>query len=58
MGDKEIQNFWYFKYLDSIFEEGGDQIHDVRTRIVQESARFGKLRHIWRDIELHFNLQM
>ena len=31
---------------------------DVRTRIVMATQRFGKLRNIWRDDNLHLNLRM
>ena len=57
-GDKEAQNQWRSKYLGSMFEAGGDQIHDVRTRIARAKQRFGKMRHIWANKELHQNLRM
>ena len=31
---------------------------DVRTRIAMATQRFGKLRNIWRDGNLHLNLRM
>ena len=31
---------------------------DVRARIAMALQRFGKLRHIWRDNELHINLRL
>ena len=57
-GDKEIQNEWRSKYLGSIFEAGGDQMHDVQTRIARARQRFGKMRHIWTNKVLHQNLHM
>ena len=31
---------------------------DVRTRIARATQRFGKMRHIWGNKELHKNLRM
>ena len=55
-GDTEADNSWLFKYLGSYFEAGGDEMPDVRIRIAMARQRFGKMRHIWRDNELHLNL--
>ena len=41
-----------------MFEVVGDQMHDVQTRIARLSQRFDKMRHIWRNKELHVNLRM
>ena len=56
--DKEAENQWHSKYLGSIFEAGGDQMQDVMTRIARAKQRFGKMRHIWGNKELHKNLRM
>ena len=56
-GELEIENSWRFKYLGSIFEAGGGCMADVRTRIAMARQRFGKMRHIWHDNELHANLR-
>ena len=57
-GEVEAKNSWLFKYLGSLFEAGGAHMPDVKARIAMASQRFGKLRHIWTDNELHFNLRM
>ena len=57
-GDREAENQWRSKYLGSIFEAGGNQMHDVRTRIARARQRFGKMRHIWANKDLHRNLRM
>ena len=57
-GDKEADNQWRSKYLRSMFEAGGDQMHDVHTRIARAKQRFGKMRHIWVNKELHQSLRM
>ena len=57
-GDKEAANSWQFKYLGSIYEAGGDEMTDVKTRIAMAVTRFGKLRHLWTDNDLHINLRM
>ena len=31
---------------------------DVRTRIARATQRFGKMRHIWKNKELHQNLRI
>ena len=36
----------------------GNQEKDVVTRIVMARTRFGKLRNIWNDKTLHFNLRL
>ena len=46
------------KYLGSIFEDGGDQMIDDRTRIARATQCFGKMRHIWGNKELYQNLRM
>lgn len=33
-------------------------MHDVRTRIARARQRFGKMRHIWANKDLHRNLRM
>ena len=57
-GEQPAQNQWRSKYLGSMFEAGGDQMHDVRTRIARAKQRFGKMRHIWGNKVLHVNLRM
>ena len=42
----------------SIFEAGGSQIQDIKTRIVRARSRFGKMRHLWTDKRLHINLRL
>ena len=34
-GDKEVENQWRSKYLGSMFEAGGGQMHDVQVRIAR-----------------------
>ena len=51
--DIEADNTWQFAYLGSIFEAGGGDMPDVRRRIAMATQRFGKLRHIWKDGNLH-----
>ena len=57
-GEAEAENQWRSKYLGSMFEAGGDQMPDVLTRIARARQRFGKMRHIWANKELHQNLRM
>ena len=57
-GDIEAENTWQFIYLGSLFEAGGGDMSDVRRRIAMVTQRFGKLRHLWRDSDLHMNLRM
>ena len=57
-GEEVVENQWRSKYLGSIFEAGGDQMIDVKTRIARATQRFGKMRHIWGNKELHQNLLM
>ena len=57
-GDKEAENQWRSKYLGSIFQADGDQMHDVQTRIARAKQRFGKMRHIWSNKILHQNLRL
>ena len=54
--EKESENQWRSKYLGSIFEAGGGQMTDVQTRIARARQRFGKMRHIWGNKDLHANL--
>ena len=49
---------WHFKYLGSIMTADGSQKQDVNTRIAMVRTRFGKLRHVWKDKKLHFNLRL
>ena len=42
-GKKKSKNAWLTKYLGSIFEAGGGQMHDIKTRIAMVRQRFGKL---------------
>ena len=51
--DIESENTWQFTYLGSIFEAGGGDMSDVRRRITMATQRFGKLRHLWSDGNLH-----
>ena len=44
-GEEPAQNQWRSKYLGSMFEAGGEQMHDVQTRIARLSQRLGKMRH-------------
>ena len=57
-GEEPAQNQWRSKYLGSLFEVGGDQMHDVQTRIARALQRFGKMSYIWGSKELHVNLRM
>ena len=57
-GDKEVQNTWQFPYLGSMFVADGDNMPDVVRRIAMAKARFGKLRHLWNDNNLHLNLKL
>ena len=57
-GDEEADNSWLFKYLGSLFQANGEQMTDARQRIAMARARFGKLRHIWRDSNLHLSLRL
>ena len=34
-GDKPAENQWRSKYLGSVFEAGGDQMADVKTRVAR-----------------------
>ena len=56
--NEEAQNTWRAKYLGSTFEAGGDQMTDVQIRIARARQRFGKMRHIWANKQLHVNLRM
>ena len=40
-------------HLGSMFEAGGGQITDVKIRIARAKQRFGNMRHIWGNKELH-----
>ena len=57
-GEEEADNSWLAKYLGSLFQADGGQMTDVRQRIAMARSRFGKLRHIWGDGNLHINLRM
>ena len=57
-GSQAASNAWQSKYLGSIFEAGGSQMTDVRARIAMAQTRFGKLRHIWHDNDLHRGLKL
>ena len=57
-GDKRSKNAWHFKYLGSIFEAGGSQMKDVKTKVARARQRFGKMRHLWEDKRLHLNLRL
>ena len=56
--EKEAENQWRSKYLGSIFEAGGGQMADVQARIARARQRFGKMRHIWGNKDLHVNLRL
>ena len=56
--EHEASNTWQFRYLGSIFEAGGGDMADVRRRIAMATQRFGKLRNVWKDGNLHVNLRM
>ena len=56
--DKEAENCWHFPYLGAIFEAGGGQLADVQRRIMLATARFGKMRHVWKAKALHLRLRM
>ena len=56
--DKEAENCWRFPYLGVIFEAGGGQLTDVQRRIMLATARFGKMRHVWKAKALHLRLRM
>ena len=55
-GELVVTNCWDFKYLGSIFEDGGGQMCDVKRRIVMARQRFDKLRHLWQNKDLHLQL--
>ena len=57
-GTQETSNAWRTKYLGSMFEAGGGCMADVKIRIATARQRFGKMRHIWADKRLHFNLRL
>ena len=57
-GSQAAENDWQSKYLGSIFEAGGSQMPDVRARIAMAQTRFGKLRHIWHNNDLHQGLKL
>ena len=56
--DKEARNEWQSKYLGSIYQADGAQMPDVQARIARARQRFGKMRHIWSNKQLHVNLRM
>ena len=56
--EMDENNSWMFKYLGSYFEAGGTHMPDLRILIASAVTRFGKLRQIWTDKDLHFNLRM
>ena len=56
--DEPADNCWRFKYLGSLFDADGDQMPDVLTRIAMATARFGKMRHLWKNNSLHRNLRL
>ena len=53
-----MDNAWHFKYLGSIMQADGGQLKDIKTRIARARTRFGKLRHLWTDKTLHYNLRL
>ena len=57
-GDLPADNAWHFKYLGSIMQADGGQLKDIVTRIARARTRFGKLRHLWADKNLHYNLRL
>ena len=57
-GSQAAENAWQSKYLGSIFEARGSQMSDVRARIAMAQTRFGKLRHIWNNNDLHRGLNL
>ena len=36
----------------------GGQLKDIVTRIARARTRFGKMRHLWNDKNLHYNLRL
>ena len=44
---KEIMKVWRFRYRGSIFEVGGNQMTNVRSKIARTTQRFGKMKHLW-----------
>ena len=57
-GDQPADNAWHFKYLGSIMQADGGQLKDIQTRIARARTRFGKMRHLWTDKALHYNLRL
>ena len=57
-GDQPAENAWHFKYLGSIMQADGGQLKDIVTRIARARTRFGKMRHLWGDKNLHYNLRL
>ena len=57
-GEAVTTNAWRTKYLGSMFEAGDGCLTDVKIRIATARQRFGKMRHIWTNKELHINLRM
>ena len=44
--------------MGAVFEAGGGQMTVVCKRIAMIRQWFVKMRHIWRDKELHLNLRV
>ena len=57
-GDMPADNCWRFKYLGSLFDADGNHTSDVLARVAMAQQRFGKMRHIWKDNNLHLNLRL
>lgn len=53
-----MQNSGQFPYLVSMFEAGGDNMSDVKKRIVMVKTRSGMLRYLRNDNNLHLNLKL
>ena len=57
-GTKQIDNVWRFKYLGSWLRADGDQIVDVKAKIVTTVSTAGKMRAIWESKSIPLRLKM
>ena len=49
-GEVEDENAWRSKYLGSIWEAGGSYMTDVERRTAMVKTRFGKMRHMEKQV--------
>ena len=55
---EKIGNEWIFKYLCSRFRADGDQLCDIKARIVTVTVTEGKMRGIWASKSIPTSLKM